>query len=71
MKCFHCHKEMDELNMVLISVDGDFVCNKKCEKQFKKDRDHFLNVTIHDDNLYSNWLGISMDEYHESMGDNS
>ena len=56
MKCFHCHKKMNELDMVLISADGDFVCDKKCKEDYKKEKAHFLNVTIHDDTLYDQWL---------------
>jgi hypothetical protein len=57
MRCFHCYKEIeDESNMVLISVDGDFVCNKVCEKEYKKERAHFLDVIIHDDVLYDKWI---------------
>lgn len=67
MKCFHCRKKIEnEQDMVLLNIDGDFACNKKCEAEYKKDRDHFLNVTIHDDTLYDNWLygglGVSRKE---------
>lgn len=67
MKCFHCGKEIEhEQDMVLLNVDGDFVCNKKCAEEYEKEKDHFLNVTIHDDTLYDQWLyggiGVSREE---------
>lgn len=66
MKCFHCGNEMNELNMVLVSIDGDFVCDKKCEEEYEEEKAHFLNVTIHDDTLYDQWLyggiGVSREE---------
>lgn len=57
MKCFQCHKEIvNELHMVVTAPDGDCFCNQKCYDQFKKDREYFLNITIHDDALYNDWL---------------
>ena len=56
MKCSHCGKIMNEFTMVLITIDGDFVCNNKCKEEYEKAREHFLNVTIHDDTLYNEWL---------------
>ena len=48
LECFHCGKKItNELKMVMIGADGDFVCNKECEAEFKKERDHFFNVIVH------------------------
>ena len=42
MKCSVCNKEIvNELNMVLISCDGDFVCDEKCKKKWNDDMDAF------------------------------
>ncbi len=67
MKCFHCGKEIkNEQDMVVTPPDGDCFCDQKCYDAFKKDREHFLNVTIHDDTLYDQWLyggiGVSREE---------
>lgn len=62
MKCFHCRKEIkNELDVVIMGPDGDWVCNKQCEEAYKKEKDHFLNVIIHDDKLYNKWLGVTLD----------
>lgn len=67
MKCCLCDKEIEnEMNMIFINCDGDCVCNKQCEKEYEKDKAHFLDVIINDDILYGNWLynslGISYGE---------
>ena len=55
MKCFHCHKEMSG-DGILISPDGDFVCNEKCKRGYEKERDYFFDVLIHNDNKMEAWL---------------
>jgi hypothetical protein len=42
--------------MVFVTVDGDVVCNKKCEAAWNKDKDHFLNVVIYDDKKFYDWM---------------
>jgi predicted nucleic acid-binding Zn ribbon protein len=58
MKCFVCKKEIenDELNAILISEDGDFACSEKCVKKYKKDKNHFFEVTIKSEKLVENYL---------------
>ena len=57
MKCSQCHKEINnELDMVLINVDGDFVCSKQCQSDYEVEKNHFLNNIIHDDRKYSKWI---------------
>lgn len=59
MKCFHCGKGIkNEQDMVLLNADGDFACDKKCAEEYEKDKAYFLNVAIHDDKLYNEWLGV-------------
>jgi len=56
MRCFQCHKEIEnELDMVLLNVDGDIVCSQKCKNDFEIEKEHFLNVTIHSDKLMKQW----------------
>lgn len=63
MKCFHCGKEMNELHMKLISADGDFVCDATCESEYNKEKDHFLNEVIQDDEKFATWLGVGSAYY--------
>jgi len=56
IRCFHCHEYIrDERDMVLVSCDGDFV-HGQCKEAYDKERDHFLNVVLHDDTLFNQWL---------------
>ena len=47
MKCINCGKEIkNELNSKLVNIDGDFVCNKECEKKYLNDRyEFFKNIS--------------------------
>ena len=59
MKCFQCDKEIkNELDMELLNADGDFGCNKQCKEAYEKEKAHFLNVVIHDNKLFHDWLRI-------------
>jgi len=56
MKCIHCHNEIvDESNMILITIDGDFACTPDCKTKFETERDRFLNEVIHDDKKMEQW----------------
>ena len=57
MICSFCHKKIKhEYRAICITIDGDFVCDEECKKGWEKERDHFFNVTIHDDNLFADWM---------------
>ena len=44
MKCFVCKKEItNELEMKMIGVDGDFVCNNVCKQKYESDKNEFFN----------------------------
>lgn len=58
MKCVNekCNRDADTLTAVLVSADGDFACSPACKREYEKQRDHFLNVTIHDDKEFDAWM---------------
>lgn len=57
MKCFHCKKKIEnELDMILISADGDFVCSKECQEGYEKEKDRFFSEIVHDEEKCRNWL---------------
>jgi len=58
-KCVNenCKKDpLDSMHYVIASADGDAACCQKCLEEYKKQRDHFFNVVIHDDKKYNEWL---------------
>lgn len=42
--------------MVVTPPDGDCFCDQKCYDEYKKERKYFMDVVIHDDKLFHNWL---------------
>jgi len=62
MKCTVCENQCLEYGAKLLTIDGDFACSDLCKEQYEKERDHFLNTVIHDDQLFSNWLGVDISE---------
>ncbi len=57
MKCFQCNKEIkNEIHMVVTPPDGDCFCDQKCYDDYKKEREHFFKVVVHDDKLLHDWL---------------
>ena len=48
--------DCSDYETVIVNIDGDMACCKKCAEEYKKQKDHFLNVVIHDDKKYEAWL---------------
>lgn len=42
--------------MILINADGDFVCDKKCQEDYEKERDLFFSEIIHSDEKFDKWI---------------
>ncbi len=60
MKCCNekCNKNLiDSINPIVVTIDGDMVCDEKCKIEFEKQRDDFFN-NIADDNWYNEYMGI-------------
>lgn len=57
MKCAHCGKEIDnELTMILINADGDFVCNQTCKEGYEKEKNYFFNEIVPSETKTLAWL---------------
>jgi len=46
----------DDYNRIVVTIDGDFVCNKQCECSYISQRDNFFNNTVHDENACKEYL---------------
>jgi len=55
MKCFYCQKKLGH-NKILISADGDFVCDEVCKAGYEKQKDDFFNRICHSEELTERWL---------------
>jgi len=55
MRCFYCQKEMKD-GGILLSADGDFVCDDICKKAYEKARDDFYDRIVYDEKLTERWL---------------
>lgn len=57
MRCVNCGKTIGEFDSsLIISVDGDGVCNDSCHDKYLAKRDKFFNETVHDDTKFDNWI---------------
>lgn len=54
MRCSNCQKVFHG-NGMLLTTDGDFACGQKCNDEWNRKKDHFLNTVISDDRLYGEW----------------
>ena len=43
MDCFNCKEIISNENLMIHLGDGDFVCDNKCNIEFKKERDTFFS----------------------------
>jgi hypothetical protein len=56
MTCAQCGGDADKLEKKLLNQDGDFACGEACEKEYKRERDHFFNTLVHDPDKMEKWL---------------
>jgi len=55
-KCFHCSKPLPEYGAILISQDGDFVCNERCKRGYETEKQHFFDNIVGDAQKTKDWL---------------
>ncbi len=60
VRCTVCKQSAEGLDAVLLTCDGDFACSEACAEKWRKDRDHFFNNVIHDDQAFANWIGVDV-----------
>lgn len=58
LKCANCGEHFESKGKwgILISPDGDFVCDEKCKKEYEKEIIHFSTVILPDDKKFEAWL---------------
>lgn len=64
-KCVNEHCNKDPLTTgtsVPWGSDGDLACSRECYHEAKKQMDYFCRVTLRDDKLFADWLGVDVDE---------
>jgi len=54
LKC--SNDSLKSMHRVVVNIDGDMACCKKCEIEYKKQRDNFFNVIVHDEKKCKEWL---------------
>jgi hypothetical protein len=57
VKCIACGNEIkDELKAILMSSDGDFVCDEKCKKKWEDEIEEFHKTIGNDPERFERWL---------------
>ena len=46
----------DKPGSIVVTIDGDFACNQRCEAAYKQQRDHFFNNIVHSEEATTRWL---------------
>ena len=55
----NCDKDpLTSMDSFVVNLNGDMACCEACEKEYYKQRDHFLNVVIQDDDKYNEWVNF-------------
>ena len=63
----NCDKNpIESPDRVVWGCYGDFACNQECYDEARKQMDHFCSVTLADDRLFAEWLGVPV-EYVKMM----
>jgi hypothetical protein len=59
MRCSNenCTKDpLESLWYIVVSIDGDSVCDEQCRKEYEKQKEYFLNVTVQSEKLTTEYL---------------
>lgn len=69
MKCFVCGKEMNEFAMIILNIDGDLACSKRCKDKYDHNKQIFFD-NISSDEWWNNWWNEkSVDEVRKERKD--
>ncbi len=53
----NCDKNaLDNIDAILVNVDGDFACNEHCNSEYEKQRAHFFNTICQSEETTTKWL---------------
>jgi len=56
IRCIHCGQDADTLDRRVVSIDGDFVCSRKCEMDLVRSTDLFTRTVLQDERKLQSWL---------------
>lgn len=52
-----CNRDAyDSLDVIVVTVDGDAVCNKHCQQKYEKQKARFFGEIINDDTEFNSWI---------------
>ena len=47
---------LNSMYSIIVTMDGDMVCDKKCNEEYTKQKKHFFDVTCHSEELTTEYL---------------
>ena len=59
MTCMNTNCNNDPLsspNAIVVSIDGDFVCDSHCKKLYETEKKKFYEEVLPNDAKFNNWL---------------
>jgi len=59
MKCISCNKKITgESKIIWWGCDGDPLCSKTCEDNYRKDMDILNSIPLSDTKSFENWMKL-------------
>lgn len=53
----NCNKNpLNSLSYTVVNIDGDLACSPVCKIEYGKQKDHFLNHIVHDEEKCKDWI---------------
>lgn len=57
MICAQCNEPIiDESKMIMVTADGDFVCDDDCRRAWEKAKEHLFNDILPSESATESWL---------------
>jgi hypothetical protein len=66
-KCVNekCNKNpLNSMKSVIVNIDGDMACCEECKKEYKKQRNYFLD-NIGNDYFFESWLNGDINDFNK------
>lgn len=61
LRCSNCGGNADTLDAVLLNIDGDFACSKKCAREYEAEKNRFFNCIATSEQRTEDWLRGKID----------
>lgn len=59
----NCSKDpFSTMDSIVVNIDGDLACSQECKEAYERQKEHFFNHIVHDEERCERWLKGGRDD---------